>query len=219
MQVVRLKQWHGSTTLNPQSLLPISRRRVTGAQLQTTFEVLDPKIASGLKKIINGDFKRLVFFQEEAAQKENAFSRQVAWMIYQYFKVSDTDDSVLDLNEILKVELKNDNVQSFSTRWDETIIAMKKQPDEEVLHFFLFRPSPSTVTTAEAIAVSVLSRYCSKRESRDQKIREKHFARFWRCTSQGQGKINSGDCVPWTTKGQCSRGDKCGMKHDPEKRR
>ena len=39
---------------------------------------------------------------------------------------------VLDLNEFLKVELKNDNVQSFNTRWDETVIAVKKQPDEEV---------------------------------------------------------------------------------------
>ena len=32
------------------------------------------------------------------------------------FKVSDTDVCVLDLNEILKVELKNDNVLSLNTR-------------------------------------------------------------------------------------------------------
>ena len=54
-------------------------------------------------------------------------------MFYEYFKVSDADESVLDLNENLKVELKNVNVQSFSTRWDETIIAIKKPPDEEIL--------------------------------------------------------------------------------------
>ena len=34
--------------------------------------------------------------------------------------------------------------------------------------------------------------------------------------SKGKGKRNSGDCVQRTTKGQCSRRDKCGMKHDPE---
>ena len=33
---------------------------------------------------------------------------------------------------MLKVELKDDNVQSFSTRWDETMIAMKKPPDEDL---------------------------------------------------------------------------------------
>ena len=35
---------------------------------------------------------------------------------------------------------------------------------------------------------------------------------------KSKGKGNSGDCVEWTTKGQCSRGDTCGMNHDPEKR-
>ena len=51
-------------------------------------------------------------------------------MVYEYLTVSDTDESVLHLNEKLKVELKNDNVQSLSTRWDETVVAMQKQADE-----------------------------------------------------------------------------------------
>ena len=60
-------------------------------------------------------------------------------MINEYFKVSDTDESFLDLNEILKVELKNDNVQLFHTRWDETIIATKKQPDDDMLGHLCYR--------------------------------------------------------------------------------
>ena len=86
---------------------------ITGAKLQTHFKVLDFKIASGLKKFTNGDFKRRVSIQEEAARFLTGW--QVAWMIYESFKVSDTVESVLDLNEILKVELKNDNVKSFNT--------------------------------------------------------------------------------------------------------
>ena len=58
--------------------------------------------------------------------------RLVKLLIDEYFKVSDTAETVLDRHEIL-VELKNDNVLAFRTRWDETIIAMKKQPDEENL--------------------------------------------------------------------------------------
>ena len=84
-------------------------------------------------------------------------------MISEYFKVSDTDESVLVLNEILKVELKNGNVWSFNTRWDETTIAMKKQPDEQIVDNCFILPSASTVRKAKAIAVSVHSRYCSKR--------------------------------------------------------
>ena len=54
-------------------------------------------------------------------------------MIYEDFKVSDTDESVLDLSQILMVILRSDSAQSFNTRWDETIITMKKQSDEEIL--------------------------------------------------------------------------------------
>ena len=34
--------------------------------------------------------------------------------------------------------------------------------------------------------------------------------------SKAQGKINTGYCVLWTTKGTCSREHACVMKHDPE---
>ena len=58
--------------------------------------------------------------------------------IYEYSKVSDTDGSVLDLNENLKIELKNDDVQTFNTRWNDTVLAMSKPPDEEILESFFF---------------------------------------------------------------------------------
>ena len=54
-------------------------------------------------------------------------------MIKEYFKVSDTDEFVLDLNEILKVVLKIGIFTSFNTRWEEAIIAMKKLSDDEIL--------------------------------------------------------------------------------------
>ena len=62
--------------------------------------------------------------------------RQVSWMICEYFTFSDTDESVLDLSEFKKVEWKN-NIQSFDALWDETRIATKKQPDEEILEIFV----------------------------------------------------------------------------------
>ena len=40
---------------------------ITGAKLHANFEVLDSIVASGLKKIISGDFKTRVFTQKEAA--------------------------------------------------------------------------------------------------------------------------------------------------------
>ena len=55
-------------------------------------------------------------FKKKLHKNNNAFSQEgkVASMIYGYFKVSDADESVLELDEILMVELNNDNIQSFT---------------------------------------------------------------------------------------------------------
>ena len=37
--------------------------------------------------------------------------------------------------------------------------------------------------------------------------------------SKVKGKRHIGNCVQWTTKGQCSRGEMCGMKRDHEKKK
>ena len=86
-------------------------------------------------------------------------------MIYEFFKVSDANESVSDLNEVFKVELKNDTVQSFNTQRRRN----HNRDEAATRHgnsgqFIL--PSASTVKTEEAIAVSVHSRSCSG-ESRD----------------------------------------------------
>ena len=55
------------------------------------FEMLDAKIASALNKIIqNSHFKKKVSLEEQKAQKEDRFlrGRQIAFMIYDYFRVS-----------------------------------------------------------------------------------------------------------------------------------
>ena len=47
---------------------------INGADLHINFEGLDSETASGLKKILNGHFKRRVLIQEEAAEKEKTLS-------------------------------------------------------------------------------------------------------------------------------------------------
>ena len=60
-------------------------------------------------------------------------------MISEHFEISDADGAVLDLSDLLKIEIRNDNMQSFVTRWDETVIALTKQPDDEALANLYFR--------------------------------------------------------------------------------
>ena len=66
------------------------------------FEMLDAKIASALNKIIHSTrFKKKVSLEEQKVQKEDRFRRgkQTAFMIYDYFRVSDAHDTVFDYSD------------------------------------------------------------------------------------------------------------------------
>ena len=76
-----------------------SSRSVAGKNFPN-FETLDAKIASALNKIIqNSQFKKKVSLEEMKAQKEDWFlrGRQIAFMIYDYFRVTGAHDTVLGL--------------------------------------------------------------------------------------------------------------------------
>ena len=61
------------------------------------FEVLDARIASALNKIMhNSHFTRRISLEEQKAQKQDRFLRgkQIAYLIYEYFRVTRANDSV-----------------------------------------------------------------------------------------------------------------------------
>ena len=98
--------------------------------------MLDAKIASALKVIIqNSHFKKKVSLEEQKAQKEGRFlrGRQIAFMIYDYFRVTGAHDTVLDYADLISVALHDDNVQEFDTRWDEVLLSLSKIPSDDVL--------------------------------------------------------------------------------------
>ena len=54
-------------------------------------------------------------------------------MIYDYFRVTGSHDTVLDYADLFSVTLHDDNVQEFDTRWDEVLLSMTKMPSDDVL--------------------------------------------------------------------------------------
>ena len=100
------------------------------------FEMLDARIASALNKVIqNSDFKKKVSLDKQKAQKEGRFlrGRQIAYMIYDCFRVTGAHDTVLDCAGLFSVTLRNDDVQDFDTRWDDILLSMTKIPSDEIL--------------------------------------------------------------------------------------
>ena len=74
------------------------------------FEVLDARIASALSQIIhNTRFKKKVILEEQKAHKEDRFlrGRQIAYLIYECFRVTGANASVENMPTYLL----------FSSKW------------------------------------------------------------------------------------------------------
>ena len=85
------------------------------------FEIFDARIASAMNKIIhNSHFKRKVSLEEQNARKEDRFlrGRQIADLIYEYFRVTGANDSVENYADLFTISLRNDDIQEFDSKWD-----------------------------------------------------------------------------------------------------
>ena len=100
------------------------------------FEVLDARIASALNKNIhNSYFKRRISLEEQKAQKQDRFflGRQIAHLIYDYFKVTGIHDSVESYADLFNISLRNDDIQEFDSEWDGILLSMTKFPPDDIL--------------------------------------------------------------------------------------
>ena len=91
------------------------------------FEVLDAKIASALNRIIhNTQFKRKVSLEKQKAQEEDRFlrGRQIAYLIYEYFRVTGANDSVENCADLFAIVLRNDDIQESDSKSDEILLSM-----------------------------------------------------------------------------------------------
>ena len=115
-----------------------SSRSITGTH-GPDFELPDARIASALNKIIqNTQFKRKVSLEERKAQKEDRFlrGRQIAYLIYEYFRVTGANDSVENYADLFTIVLRNDDIQEFDSKWDEILLSMTKFSSDDILRGF-----------------------------------------------------------------------------------
>ena len=111
------------------------------------FEVLDARIVSALNKIThNSHFKRRISLEEQKAQKQDCFlrGREVANLIYDYFRVTETHDSVENYIDLFTIVLRNDDIQDFDSKWDGILFAMTKISPDDILEG-LYKLSVNTI--------------------------------------------------------------------------
>ena len=95
------------------------------------FEVLDARIASALNKIIqNTRFEKNVSLEEMKVHKEDRFfrGRQIAYLIYEYFRVTRANDSVENYANLFTIALRNDDIQEYDSKWDGMFIINDENP-------------------------------------------------------------------------------------------
>ena len=100
------------------------------------FEVLDAKIASALNRIMqNTRFKKKVSLEEQKDKKEDRFlrGRQIAYLIYEYFRVIGANDSVEKYADLFTLVLRNDEILEFDSKWDEIRLSMTQIPSDDIL--------------------------------------------------------------------------------------
>ena len=100
----------------------------------TDYDVLDAMIASALKKLLNTHvhFRTIASVEEQRAQKYDRFSlgRQIAYMIYEHFRATETYEAVQELSDLFNIRLQNDDVQDFDVRWDPAPLSASVIPAE-----------------------------------------------------------------------------------------
>ena len=69
------------------------------------------------------------------AHKEDRFfrGRQIAYLIYEYFRVTGANDSVENYADLFTVVLRNDDIQEFDSKWDEILLSMTQIPSDDIL--------------------------------------------------------------------------------------
>ena len=220
----------------------MSSSSVRGIQMPN-FEVLDARIASALNRIIhNSHFKRRFSLEEQKAQKEDRFlrGRQIAYLIYEYFRVSGANDSVENNADIFTIALQKDDIQEFDPKWDGILSSMTKIPSDDILeglYKLRKRESEKLKTVLELYDLEIHQKKtgpdCHRlktmvKRSIEQNLRMKNLgARNGNYESSAVVKNQRmkqreqrslGDCWQWETNGQCVKGNNCSFRHDMDKR-
>ena len=94
--------------------------------------MLDAMIAYALKKLLNTQIhvRKRVRVEEQRAQKYDRFlrGRQIARMIYEYFRATRVYEAVQGLSDLFIASLQSDDV-----RWDHALLSVREMPSDMIL--------------------------------------------------------------------------------------
>ena len=74
-------------------------------------------------------------WRNKKAQKQDRFlrGRQIAYLIYEYFRVTGAHDSVEKYADLFTIAFRIDDIQEFDSKWDGILLSMTKIPSDDIL--------------------------------------------------------------------------------------
>ena len=172
--------------------------------------------------------------------KTRSVSLQIAYLIYEYFRVTGANDSVENYADLFTIVLRNDDIQEFDSKWDEILLPMTQIPSDDILeglYKLRIRESDQLKTVWELYDLEIHLKKAGPdhhrlktmvKRSTEQNLRMKNFEA--RNGNDGTNAVvknqgtkqreqrSLGNCSQWKANGQCSKGDNCSFRHDMNKR-
>ena len=176
------------------------------------------------------------------AQKEDRFlrARQIAYLIYEYFRFTSANHSVENYADLFTVVLRNDDIQEFDSKWDEILLSMTQIPSDDILESLYklrIRESEKLKTVLELYNADIHQKKAGPdyhrlktmvKRSVEQNLRKNNFearngnyeksAVVKNQVTQQREQRSLGDCWQWKANGQCSKGDNGSFRHDLNRR-
>ena len=162
------------------------------------------RTASALNRIINNSpFKRRISLEERKAQKNNCFfrGRQIAYLIYECFRVTGANDSVENYADLFTLVLQNDDIQEFDSKCDGILLSMTKIPPDDILESLYklrIREIEKVKTVLELYDLETHQLTAMVKRSIEQEIRNKNFGARSGNFEKNAVVKNQGDKTVWT---------------------
>ena len=98
--------------------------------------------------------KQKISLEDHKAQKQDRFlrGRQIAYLIYDFFRVIGIHDSVENYTDLFTINLRNDDIQELDSKWDGILLSRTKIPHDanlEGLYKLRIRESEKLKTVLE----------------------------------------------------------------------
>ena len=100
------------------------------------FRHLDTELSTALHKIFSGEFERKVILAEEENLKihdDFLSGRQLAWLMFREFDISDIERGMITHANLLDVHLRGENLQAFLNDWINALQIMVTVPGDDFL--------------------------------------------------------------------------------------